>query len=233
MPKLSQLAILLIVILTTTACTSFSDGCPDAEIKWMDVVKVNDREYQHDFVEEPEGFTAEKGKKIGEVSYKMADNACSNHKMENGDAAFLSKGTDLFEVEGYPGSFMITDGNRVYVVDENNAAKKVEELYPVQGKVKNVLFRSTNDDSIIHTFSEESKNALLKEWLSLDVYGPEKFAKVDTTEEEMVFIGIELENGVIFRITYWSDQNFFSDGTKGSDALQRLVKEELSKVKGK
>jgi hypothetical protein len=232
MPKLSQQAILLMVIITTTACTPFSDGCPDAEIKWMDVVKVNDREYQHDFVEEPEGFIAEKGKKIGEVSYKMADNACSNHKMENGDAAFLSKGTDLFEVKGYPSSLMITDGNRVFVIEENSTAKKVEELYPVQGKVKNVLFKSTNDDSIIHTFSEASKNEFLKGWLSLDVYEPEKFAKVDTTEEERVFIGIELENGVVFRVTYWSDHNFFSDGTKGSDALQKLVKEELSKVKG-
>lgn len=232
MAKLSQLALSLIIVLTTTACSSFSDGCPDAEIKWMDVVKVNDLEYQHDFVEEPEGFAPEKGKKIGEVSYKMADNACSNHKMENGDAAFLSKGTDLFEVKGHPVSLMITDGNKVFVADENNAAKKVEELYPVQGKVKNILFRSTNDDSIIHTFSEESKNEFLREWLSLDVYGPEKFVKENTTDAEQVFIGIELENGVIFRVTYWSDHNFFSDGTKGSDALQKLVKEELSKVKG-
>ena len=231
MPKLSQLAILLIMILTTTACTSFSDGCPDGEIEWMDVVKVNDIKYLHDFVEEPGGFTAEKGKTIGDVSYMMAENACSNHKMENGDAAFLSEGTDLFEVEGYPASLMITDGNRIFIVEENNAANKVEELYPVQGKVKNVLFRSTNDDAIIHTFSEESKNEYLKEWLSLDVYEPEKFAKVDTTEEERVFIGIELDNGIIFRVTYWSDKNFFSDGTKGSEELQKFIKEELAKIK--
>lgn len=231
MQRQSRLVLSLITILTMAACTPFSDGCPDGEIEWVDVLKINDITYQHDFVEEPEGFKADKGKKIGEVSYKMADNACSNHKMKNGDAAFLRKGTDIYEVKGYPSALIVTAGDRVFIAEENKAAEKVRELYPVDGKVKNIIFRSTENESIIHTFSEESKTKFLKEWLSLNVYDQKKYAKVQTTESERVFIGVELENGVIFRVTYWSDKNFFSDGSKGTPELQKLIKEELSKVK--
>jgi hypothetical protein len=231
MQSLFRIALSLITILAMTACTPFSDGCPDAEIKWMDVLKINDIKYQHDFVEEPEGFTPVKGKKIGEVSYQMADNACSGHKTRNGDAAFLQKGTDIYEVKGYPSSLMVTADDRVFVVDENNEAEKGSDLYPVQDKVRNIIFRSTEDDKIIHTFSEEAKNSFLKEWQAAEVFDQQKFAHEKTTESERVFIGVELENGVIFRVTYWSDKNFFGDGTKGTLELQKLIKDELAKVK--
>lgn len=231
MQRLSRIALPLIAIFTMAACTPFSDGCPDGAIRWVDVLKISDITYQHDFLKEPEGFKAEKGKKLGEVSFKLADQACSSHKTKNGDAAYVDEGTPIYAVKGYPSTLMVTAADRVFIAYENKNAKTVAEFYPVKGIVKNVIFRSTIDDSIIHTFSEESKNKFLKEWQSLDVYDQQKFAKEDTTDAEQVFIGIELENGVIFRVTYWSDKNFFSDGAKGSSKLQKLIKEELDKVK--
>ncbi|MEH7441212.1 hypothetical protein V7201_02660 [Bacillus sp. JJ1122] len=231
MQRLSRIALPLIAIFTMAACTPFSDGCPDAAISWRDVLKINDILYQHDFVEEPEGFTPAKGKEIGKVSYQMADNACSGHKTRNGDAAFLPKGTEIYEVKGYPSSLMVTAGGRVFVVDERKEAKNGSDLYPVQDKVKNIIFRSTEDDTIIHTFSKEAINSFLKEWQAAEVYDRQKFANEKTSESERVFIGVELENGIVFRVTYWSDKNFFSDGTKGTPELQKVIKDELAKVK--
>ncbi|WP_419958540.1 hypothetical protein [Psychrobacillus psychrotolerans] len=67
-------------------------GCPDAEIEWVDMLMIDDIKYEHHFPEpanENLPITIEKGREIGKVKYEMADSACSNHKMQNGDAAFL------------------------------------------------------------------------------------------------------------------------------------------------
>ena len=91
----------------------------------------------------------------------MADNACSNHKMKNGDAAFLNAGTIIHEVKGYPTSLIVSANDEVYVVSTNEKAKTAGELYPTDKLVKNIHIESTEDGKIMHTFSQPSKDRFL------------------------------------------------------------------------
>ncbi|MBT2679691.1 hypothetical protein J7E38_11820 [Bacillus sp. ISL-35] len=222
------------MMLLLTGCNTLSKNCPpNTIIEWVDMVKINDIRYQHDSLEVPEELEIKTGKKLGEVSYEMADDACTNHKMKNGDAAFLGKGTPIYEVEGYLSSFMVYAGNKVYMVDENKSAETVNELYPIEGKVKNIIFQSTYDGALIHTFSKDSKEAFLREWLSLKLFDPMKISSEKLSDHERVFIGIELDNGIIFRETYYTDKNVFHFGAKGTKQLQQVVKQELQMAEKK
>lgn len=93
------------------------------------------------------------------------------------------------------------------------------------------MFLSTMDGALIHTFSEESKESFLKKWLSLELFDPMNLANEDLNDRERIFIGIELENGVIFQETYWTEKNVFSrDAANGTKELQRIVKSELKNI---
>lgn len=231
---IKDLAIIFFMILSLTGCNTLSENCPpNTIIEWVDMVKINDIRYQHDSLEMPGDLEIETGKKLGEVSYGMADDACTNHKMKNGDAAYLGKGTPIYEVKGYPSSFMVYAGNKVFMVDENKSAETVNELYPIEGKVKNITFQSTYDGSLIHTFSEKSKEVFMREWLSLKLFDPMKISNEKLSDLEKVFIGVELDNGITFRETYWTDKNVFHFGAKGTKQLQQVVKQELKKAENK
>lgn len=232
MKQIKGLAILFFMMLLLTGCNTPLENCPpNTIIEWVDMVKINDIRYQHESLEVPEDLEVETGKKLGEVSYEMADDACSNHKMKNGDAAYLGKGTPIYEVKGFPSSFMVYAGNKVYMADENKSAETVNDLYPIEGKVKNITFQSTFDGALIHTFSEDSKEAFLREWLTLKLFDPMKISNEKLSDHGRVFIGIELDNGITFRETYWADQNLFHFGAKGTKELQQIVKKEREKVK--
>ncbi|MFT4413818.1 hypothetical protein ACLM5H_08170 [Fredinandcohnia humi] len=223
--------ILIVLLFVTTllpSCnTMTSGGCPPHTIiEWVDMVKINDITYQHDFVEEPPNTTIEKGKTLGEVTYKMADNACTNHKMKNGDAAFLDIGTPIYEIKGSPTSLMVSANNNIYIVDKNEQAILVGDLYPVQNLVKNIHFQSEEDGSRIHTFTEKSADEFLKELLPLKLHNPEKLYKNNLFDGERVFIEIELKNGVSFRLVYWKDSNTFSFGAIGNDKLKQIIQNE-------
>ena len=58
------------------------------------MLMIDDIEYVHDYPDSANKnlpLTLEKGREIGKVTYKMANRACMDHKMRNGDAAFLMK----------------------------------------------------------------------------------------------------------------------------------------------
>lgn len=168
MSILKKITMLSIVVLLLSACshyvskgtssspfTSFT-GCPDAEIEWVDMLMLYDIKYQHHFpdpLEESTPLTIEKGKELGEVTYHMAGNACSNHQMQNGDATYLEVGTIIYEIKGYPTSLIVSANDDVYVVDRNEKAKTAGELYPMDKLVKDIHIQSTEDGRRLHTFS--------------------------------------------------------------------------------
>ncbi|WP_462413204.1 hypothetical protein [Neobacillus sp. Marseille-QA0830] len=144
-----NLSILGVFILLLCSCSLKSwdnfGGCPDAEIEWVDLVMVNDIKYQHhipDQTDEEVPLTVEKGKEIGKVTYKMADYACSDHKMKNGNAAYLEKGTPIYELKGYPSSLIILADEKVYVTEQNKNAKTAGDLYPLKGLVKTFISKA-------------------------------------------------------------------------------------------
>lgn len=211
-----------------------TEGCPNGEvIEWVDVLMINDIKYEHHFPDasdEQSSIVIEKGEKLGDVTFMMSENACSDHVMKNGDAAYLPEGTSIYEVKGYPSSFIVTAGDNVFVVDENKIAKTAGELYPFDGLVKNIHFESTEDGSRLHTFSEESKKQFIEAWYPLVLGDLDTLYKTSKFEGERVFIEMELTNGVSFRLLYWLDSNTFPRGAIGNDEIQTVIVSELDKL---
>ncbi|MEH7255366.1 hypothetical protein V7111_24975 [Neobacillus niacini] len=133
---MNKLSILIFFLTFLTSCNSpLGIGCPDGAIEWGDLLKIDDVTYQHHFEEapdEPLSTSIEKGEQVGKVTYKMADNACSDHKVRNGDAAYLEKNTIVYAVKGYPSSLMVVANDKVYVADKKNNEKigseEIQEL---------------------------------------------------------------------------------------------------------
>lgn len=126
----------------TTVTNSISSfGCPDAEIEWIDMVMINDIKYMHHFPEpsdEDLSLSIERGSELGEVTYKMAGSACSNHKITNGDATYAEKGSSIYEIKGIPASLAVQVNDKVFVVETNKKAKTAGELYPLEGVISNI-----------------------------------------------------------------------------------------------
>ena len=98
------------------ATTVEKTGCPDAIIDWMDVLKLNDIKYTS--LDPGSNTVAEEdiGDALAEVTYMMDENACSDHQMRNGDAAYLEVGTEIHEINGYESSFRVIADGKVYEV---------------------------------------------------------------------------------------------------------------------
>lgn len=222
--------IIAITILSSCSNLTSSECPPNTIIEWVDMLMINDINFQHDFVEEPSNLTFEKGTALGEVQYKMADNACSNHHMNNGDAAYLDVGTIIYEVKGFPSTLVVLADEKIYIVDQNEKAKTIHDLYPIEGLVKDIHFQSTENGQRIHTFSTSSKETFLKDWLPLKLVDSEMLHDKNTFEGERVFLEIELENSVSFRIVYWSDSNTFSFGAVGNDQIAQIIELEKSLI---
>lgn len=230
MDGMKKLVVLIFFLSFLTSCNQ-SIGCPDGAIEWVDLLKIDDVTYEHQFQETPDeslSSSIEKGESVGKVTYKMADNACSDHKMRNGDAAYLEKGTVVYGMKGYPASLMVVANDKVYVVDQKKNAKTIGDIYPIKDLVKNIHIESTDDGSRTHTFSPESKEAFLNEWLQLAVKDPMELQKEDAFEGKRIFLEIELNNGVSFRQLYWSDTNAFHLGAYGNNEIQELIKKEVN-----
>ena len=210
-------------------------GCPDAEISWVDMLMIEDIKYEHHFPEpanENPPITIDKGRELGKVTYEMADSACSNHKMQNGDAAYLQEGTIIYEIKGYPTSLIVAANDDVYVADTNKQAKTAGELYPMDKLVKNIYIESTENGKRLHTFSQSSKDKFLAAFYELKLEDVQSLIDGDKLEGTRVFLEIELNNGASFRQLYWADSNIFHKGAIGTDEIKEIIRYEVSKSKG-
>ena len=236
MKTLKSMVFISIFTMLLSSCSNFSSirGCPDGEIEWIDMVMIQDIKYEHHFPDSSDEkipIDIEKGRELGKVTYKMADSACSNHKMKSGDAAFLEVGTPIYEVKGYPTALLVVANDKVYVADTNIEAKTAGDLYPMDKLVKNIHIESTEDGSRIHTFSQPSKNKFLDAWYKLKLEDIQSLYKENKMEGERIFLEIELKNGVSFRQLYWADSNTFHNGAIGNKEIKEVINYELSNLK--
>lgn len=234
---LKNIVLILGIGLMLSSCSNVASPSmcpPNTVIEWVDMLMIDDIKYEHYFSElanENLPIIIEKGRELGKVTYQMADSACSNHKMQNGDAAFLEEGTIIYEVKGYPTSLMVAANDSVYVANSNNKAKTAGELYPMENLVKNIYIESTEDGKRLLTFSQPSKDNFLAAFNELkleDIQALNDAGKLDGTR---VFLEIELDNGVSFRQIYWVDSNTFHIGAIGNAEIQQIINDEVSKIK--
>ncbi|MDF2946509.1 MAG: hypothetical protein K0S51_1188 [Bacillales bacterium] len=225
-----RIGLLIILSLLLTSCKNIKE-CPDAEISWVDALKINDIRYEIIFSRSNTNIQVENGNEIGKVSYTMAGYACSDHKMKNGDATFLDIDTPIYEVRGYPSNFIVSANNQVYVVYSNMKAKTAEELLPLKNLVNKIYIQSTDDGSRIHTFSQINKNMFLEEWYKLKLRDVQTVIDERKLEGERIFLEIELNNGITFGQTYWIDTNTFHNGVIGNKNIKRIIENELKNIK--
>ncbi|MFP7298051.1 hypothetical protein [Neobacillus niacini] len=104
------LFILLLFVLAGCRSTPF-DG--HAVIDWVDFIKWEDIDYDGIY----SGVLADEkylGEKLGSVKYKVADNVTNpNYKIQNGDAAFHEKGTEIFSIKGQPNLIAVKDSSQI------------------------------------------------------------------------------------------------------------------------
>lgn len=233
MKFLRNMIMISVLSMLVSSCGNFSSitGCPDGEIEWVDMVMIDDIKYQHHFPEpadENNPLSIEKGRELGKVTFKMADRACSNHQMKNGDAAYLEEGTPIYEVKGYPSSLIVVANDKAFLVDTNKKAKTADNLFPLDGLVKNIYIESTEDGSRIQPFTQASINKFLNDWSQLKLEDPESLYKKGEMEGDRIFLEIELNNGVSFRLVYWVDSEIFSNGVIGNKEIKKVIEDELS-----
>ncbi|MGB5946585.1 hypothetical protein [Paenisporosarcina sp.] len=233
MKFLKNMIMISVTSMLLSSCGDFSSitGCPDGQIEWVDMVMIDDIKYQHHFPEpadENNPLPIEKGRELGKVTFKMADRACSNHQMKNGDAAYLDEGTSIYEVKGYPSSLIVVANDKAFLVDTNKKAKTADDLYQLDGLVKNIYIESTEDGSRIQPFTQASTNKFLDAWSQLKLENPESLYKKGEMEGDRIFLEIELNNGVSFRLVYWVDSDIFSNGVIGNKEIKKIIEDELS-----
>ena len=210
-----------------SGCSSLNTigGCPDAKIEWIDVLKVNDIKYESDNQGLSEG-EIETGKKIGEVQFNLADEGCTNHKLKNGDAAYLPVGTEIYELVGYRSDFRVVAENRVFQVSENKKAKTISDLLDIKDKVEKMSYRSDYDGSHISDFTDEETEEFIEDFLSLENLGYDKvYKKIKATNR--VFLQMHLKDGSSFRIVNWLDENVLSTGAIGTEKMKRIVENKV------
>lgn len=238
MKHVATILLLITILSLLSSCRSTFGDCSPVEAKWADTLMFNDIHYQHDFPDpdDKEKVQVEKGKLLGEVKYKLADNACEGYQMKNNDATLLEEGTKIYAIKDIPPSLAVVahykdvlSASRMFVVDQNEKAETIEELYPIQELVKDIHIESTLDGRRIHTFSPASTEAFLKEWLPLELQNPEKLN--DTWDEtKVIFLEFELMNGITFRESYNRESKAFHSGAIGNEAIAELIKKEYASL---
>lgn len=215
----------MLSVFLLSACSTVENivsGCPDAEISWVDVLMINDIKYEGEDEGLSEGEALEKGQKIGEVNFRLAGNACSNHRLKNGDAAFLPVGTEIYELVGYDSSFRVVADNQVYQVRENKKAKTIADLLDIKGKVAKMSLESDYDGSHISDFTEQETIHFIEDFLSLEYLGIEQVHK-KIESDNRVFLRIHLKDGSSFEIVYWLDENVLNLGAFGTEKMKNIV----------
>ncbi|MGG0642639.1 hypothetical protein ABE021_01670 [Sporosarcina gallistercoris] len=218
----------VILGLLSSGCSAVNviRGCPDGIIEWADVVKLNDVKYAGGIEGISEGAALEKGSKVGEVNYMMADHACSNHKIRNGDAAYLPVGTEIYEAAGYRPDFRVIAEDRVFKVRDNEAADTIGDLYDIEGKVEGIILESEIDNSYLAELNEEQTKSFVEDYLSLEYRGYDKVSD-EIEGNNRVFLRIHLQDGSSFLESYWLDSNILTTGAYGTERMSMIIEKIL------
>lgn len=198
------------------------DCPPNTIIEWIDVMQINDIQYA---AMEPGSFQfqeEDKGKSLGKVKYRMAEHACTDHKMQNGDAAYLVPGSEIFEYKGYKTDFRVIAANTVYQVEENDKAETIGDLYDIEGKVTGMSLRSAYDGSHVMDLKDKHWKPFIETYLSLKYVGFDAIYK-KIENEDSLFLDIHLQDGSSIRFNYWTEANAVNPGAFGNEKMLKII----------
>ncbi|MHA6530387.1 hypothetical protein [Paenibacillus sp. BAC0078] len=176
----------------------------------------------------------EKGKKVGETSYRKADHTCPRDPMQDGDATLLEVGTKLYEVKGYKTSARLIAGDRLYVASDNPNAHTMNDLLDIEGKIKTVRFISGMDGSPLKDFTPEAAAVFIREYPKLK-YVP--FNQLYKENKGLVggdyWLEIELMDGTKRTIVYNTMFAVFNPSAYATPELAKLVEKQRKLIYAK
>jgi hypothetical protein len=165
---------------------------------------------------------AEQGEEVGEITYQMADRACSDHQLRNGDAAYVQEGAKVYAVEGYETTFRVMAEGDIFQVNDKEEGGTLADFYDIEGRVDAISLISREDASFISSFEEEGKNAFLEEFFEQEYVGfPTIYEEVEA--EDPILLRFELEDGTSFRISYWLEANAVTPGAFGTEEMKEIA----------
>jgi len=217
----------LLIMLTAAGCTK----APCAGIiEWIDFLKINNIKYYHNDDGTKEVTIEQRGDKLGEVSYMLNGNACTDHVEKNGDAAFLPIGTGIYAMKGYKSGFRVIADNKIYQVNDNPNAATLGDLLDINGRVEKVSLESAEDGSPIGDFSAKAASEFIQELLPLSHIGFDAIYK-KIKHESGIFLRVHLQDGTSFRMVYYPKANAFTEGAFGTERLKALIMTQRQQIK--
>ena len=227
-----QIFLLLLMMIVVTSCSiglKTTKQCM-AIIEWVDFLMINNIMYSYNY-DGAKAINADQlGKKVGEVSYMLNGNACTDHVSKNGDAAFLPIGTEIYALKGYNAEYRVIANNKLYEVKENPNAETMGDLLDIEGKFQKVSLESGIDGSPIGDFSEEASSEFIAELLPLPYVGFNKVYE-KSKHEAGIFLRVHLQDGTSFRMVYYQNANAFTAGAFGTENLKLLITSQREQIK--
>lgn len=189
--------------LLLTGCTGkiAQNKCYYGDVDYASILQWDSVLYGGDTDSDLSGLS--KGKAIGKVTYSKIEHRCPRKKMQDGDATNLKTGTQLYEVNGYEPSARIWAGDQLYEAYTNPAARTLNDLLDVTGKIQTVRFISGNDGSDLMDFTPEANAIFIREFPKLEYIPHEELSKqTKSWVGNLYWMEIEMKDGSTRRITY-------------------------------
>lgn len=200
-----------------------SSNC-GGDIDWVDFVMINDISYgaKQEISNQP----VLKGKKLGEVQHRVADDVtCTDYQTKSGDAAFLQEGTEIYEIQGYSEDFRVMAGEKVYEVTRNHNAKTIADLYDINGKVAKIIISRDTHDQDIRTIDPAKIETITNLFLKRERIGLEEIYKRGVPKTTFqYFMEFILQDGTSVRTMYMAGSEVFSQGAYLGPELEKEMK---------
>ncbi|KHL91709.1 hypothetical protein QW71_33250 [Paenibacillus sp. IHB B 3415] len=189
------------MLLTGCAGKIIPDKCLYGDVDYASILQWNSVQYYDNTDTKLSGLS--KGKAIGKITYSKTEHRCPRHELQDGDATNLKTGTQLYEVNGYEPSARIWAGDQLYEAYSNPAARTLNDLLDVTGKIQTVRFISGNDGSDLMDFTPEANAIFIREFPKLEYIPQEELSKqTKSWVGNLYWMEIEMKDGSTSRITY-------------------------------
>jgi hypothetical protein len=226
--KKMMMSTLILFLIFASGCSNSSKSpfVGQAKIDWVDFIKMNGHSYEGIYT----GTLSEPslvGREIGTVKFRVSENVTNpNYKTKDGDAAFLEKGTKIYEVKGNPNLLAVKDedeigGYRVYYRDRGsynyhfknlnqNEVEKIQiyEEHFDDTQPKHQLLSTISDLSqiknFLHLLNQGSENDDFRQDATLP--GQRTFIMIFYTNKAVAFRSYLFYNGKEYGWAPWSQE---------------------------
>ena len=214
------------MILLAASCTTSHSA---VQIDYTDFVKLSGVTYQAAWTSPVRPLQdGDLGPGYGRVKVKLEGSQDPNHQLQDGDAAFLPAGTQVYQVKGYQSSFRLAarhDGRlMLYEADTNPMARVGADLLDLANKVQRVGVNSGSDG---HTELAAIKDPnAVQALVDLVVKSP-----VDQSNQPgggiLYFIDFHMLDGTEVIRAYWPDTGELSRGINVPGAFKLAITQAL------